>query len=137
MTIEDHKSLSSTSSSDVLIETRQDLPEIRSYLDQTLHKLKSLRYDIDEFDPNEAYEVLDEDLPNSPNPEHKDAFINDIIRQISFFNTLTKTPSIKVQILVVKTNKCRLFHEDFYRQRLLCTYLGPGTEWLDHSNVPT
>ena len=21
------------------------------------------------------------------------------------------------------------------RQRLLCTYLGPGTEWLDHSNV--
>ena len=30
---------------------------------------------------------------------------------------------------------CRFFHEDFYRQRLLCTYLGPGTEWLDHSNV--
>ena len=30
---------------------------------------------------------------------------------------------------------CRLFHIDNLRQRLLCTYLGPGTEWLDHSNV--
>ena len=30
---------------------------------------------------------------------------------------------------------CRLFHIDNLRQRLLCTYLGPGTEWLDQSNV--
>ena len=135
MTIVEHTSLNQVTKTDVLIEAREDMPEIRSYLDQTLHKLKSLRYDIDEFDPNEAYEVLDEDLPKGPNPQHKDSFINDIIRQISFFNTLTETPSIKLQLLVVKTNKCRLFHEDFYRQRLLCTYLGPGTEWLDHSNV--
>ena len=40
-----------------------------------------------------------------------------------------------IQLEIVDTNKCRLFHEDFYRQRLLCTYMGPGTEWLSHSNV--
>ena len=42
---------------------------------------------------------------------------------------------MNIRIEVVHTNKCRLFHEDYYRQRLLCTYIGPGTEWLDHSNV--
>ena len=42
---------------------------------------------------------------------------------------------MNLRIQIVKTNLCRLFHEDYYRQRLLCTYLGPGTQWLDESNA--
>mgnify|MGYP001279277976 CR=1 FL=1 len=30
---------------------------------------------------------------------------------------------------------CRLFHEDNNHQRLLCTYLGSGTEWIEDSFV--
>ena len=48
---------------------------------------------------------------------------------------MSKRNRMKLQILPVNSNMCRLFHEDYYRQRLLCTYLGPGTEWLDHDNV--
>ena len=42
---------------------------------------------------------------------------------------------MRFQVEIVRTNKCRLFHQDNNIQRLLCTYMGPGTEWLNHSNV--
>jgi len=38
---------------------------------------------------------------------------------------------------VVTRDACRRFHHDFVSLRLLCTYAGPGTEWLEASNVNT
>ena len=40
---------------------------------------------------------------------------------------------MKIQIEVVKTNKGRLFHQDCYRQRLVCSYVVLiGIERLNH-----
>ena len=136
MTVNEERTLDTNTNSEVLINQRGDIPKIRKYLSHTIHTIKSLKYVIDDgFAPREAFEILDEDLPNGPSVSDKEAFIDDIVHQISYFNSIKKNRSMKVQLLVVKTNKCRLFHEDYYRQRLLCTYMGPGTEWLDHNNV--
>ena len=121
---------------DVVLENREKIPDITEYLENTLDKLQSLRYVLDDtFDAEEAFEILVEDLPDGPIKGQKEAFIQDVIRLCGVFFSLKKNNRMKIQIEVVKTNKCRLFHQDCYRQRLLCTYLGPGTEWLDHENV--
>lgn len=121
---------------DVVLETRDHVPEITGYLKNTLDRLQSLKYIVDDtFDAEEAFDILGQDLPDSPVDGEKESFINDIIRLCILFSGLKKNKRMKIQIEVVKTNKCRLFHQDCYRQRLLCTYVGPGTEWLDHENV--
>ena len=128
--------LTNNLSDGVVFETRKEIPEIVEYLENTLEQLHSLKYTLDDvFDAEEAFEILDEDLPDSHIPGQKEYFINDIIRLCTLFSNLKKHTKMKIQIDIVNTNKCRLFHEDCYRQRLLCTYIGPGTEWLDHSNV--
>jgi hypothetical protein len=35
----------------------------------------------------------------------------------------------------VRDDSCRLFHTDFVRLRLICTYHGPGTDWLADRDV--
>lgn len=120
----------------VLLEARSPISKITDYLKSVICNIQPLKYDIEEiFDPEEAFEILNEDLPDSPIAGVKEVFINDVIRLASLFFTMTKESTMKLQILPVSSNMCRLFHEDYYRQRLLCTYLGPGTEWLDHDNV--
>ena len=34
-----------------------------------------------------------------------------------------------VRLDVVDTDACRRFHADYVPLRLLCTYVGPGTQW--------
>lgn len=38
---------------------------------------------------------------------------------------------VRVRLEVVTTDACSIFHVDRVRLRLLTTYLGPGTDWLD------
>ncbi len=120
----------------VVLENRKAVPEIEAYLNNTFDQLKSLDYFIDDiFDAEEVFEVLDEDLPNSSYDANKGYFINDVVRLSELFFKRTKSKKIRLKIEIVKTDMCRLFHVDNYRQRLLCTYKGPGTEWLNNSNV--
>jgi len=37
----------------------------------------------------------------------------------------------EVRLEVVTTDSCRKFHADYVRARLITTYVGPGTDWLD------
>ena len=113
----------------VLLESRHPIPEITTYLKSVICTIKSLKYEIDHtFDPKILFERLSSDLPDSPIIGVKDVFIHDVVRLSVLFFDMTKQSHMKLQILPVNSNMCRLFHEDYYRQRLLCTYIGPGTE---------
>ena len=136
LTLSYTKEQAPTITDNVVIEQRESIAEIDRYIKQMLPQLKSLNYFIEEvFDAKEAFLLLDEDLPNSLFRSEKESFINDIVRLCEFFFKRTISKNIKLRLEVVKTDMCRFFHTDNYRQRLLCTYKGPGTEWLDHSNV--
>ena len=120
----------------VLVEARSQINAITTYLDNILDDLTSFVHIFNHgIDPNRLYNLLDQHLPNGPIAGQKKIFMDDILRLATLFQETTKSGEIKIQLEIVTTDKCSLFHADYYRQRLLCTYLGPGTHWLDHSNV--
>ena len=120
----------------VMVEDRDEIPEIAHYLDDVLDQLTSFVIVYKNgFDAERTLGLLQKHLPEGSIPGQKQVFIEDILRLASLFDKKTQSGRMNLQLEIVTTDMCRLFHVDFYRQRLLCTYLGPGTEWLDHSNV--
>ena len=120
----------------VLVESRSEINAIANYLDNVVEELTTFSHVFNNgFDAHRTYELLDQHLPDGPIRGQKKMLIDDILRLATLFHATTKSGGIKLQLQIVTTDMCRLFHVDYYRQRLLCTYLGPGTEWLDYSNV--
>ena len=120
----------------VLVEARSQIDAIANYIDNVLEELTSFIHIFNGgIDSVALYNLLDQHLPDGPIADGKKILIDDILRLATLFEATTKSDNIKLQLEIVTTDMCRLFHADYYRQRLLCTYLGPGTEWLDHSNV--
>jgi hypothetical protein len=46
------------------------------------------------------------------------------------FVDVTGTDMVRLAFNVERTDKCRKFHVDHLRFRMITTYLGPGTEWV-------
>ena len=53
----------------------------------------------------------------------------------SLFAELAGTQHPRVRLERVEDDGCALFHSDTLRMRMLCTYAGPGTQWLENSNA--
>jgi hypothetical protein len=79
-----------------------------------------------EGDPGAASRALMRDLPVAGRTlEHDVAFL------ARLFATVTQAASVRLRLEHVSDNACRRHHVDAVRLRLLCTYAGPGTEWVD------
>ncbi|TVR80640.1 MAG: DUF1826 domain-containing protein [Saprospirales bacterium] len=61
--------------------------------------------------------------------------LNDICSLLELFKEITQGEYFKLLLATVNTNMCRRFHTDLNDLRLLCTYSGPGTLWLEDDNV--
>lgn len=59
----------------------------------------------------------------------------DIIEITQSFVRLTNAPQVRLILKVVSDDACRKFHTDAYDLRLLCTYVGKGTEWIEDQYV--
>jgi hypothetical protein len=59
----------------------------------------------------------------------RDALIGDIAYLTDQFATVMKVTHVRLRLDVVNTNACRKFHRDVIRARLVCTYLGTGTQY--------
>lgn len=55
----------------------------------------------------------------------------DIIKLASLFFEITGAPNLRLILKIVSDDACRKFHTDAYDLRLLCTYSGRGTEWIE------
>lgn len=40
-----------------------------------------------------------------------------------------------IRLEIVEDDACRRFHADYVTVRLICTYFGPGTEWLSEEQA--
>ena len=60
---------------------------------------------------------------------------NDMRRLATHFFTVAEGREVTIRLLTTSTDDCRRFHFDRCNLRLLCTYLGPGTEWLTDEQV--
>jgi len=59
----------------------------------------------------------------------------DIKKLLLQFSKICNNPSMKIFFGIVDTDMCRRFHVDMYELRMLCTYLGQGTQWLQNDNI--
>lgn len=60
--------------------------------------------------------------------------VGDIAAKASLFANTTGTMVLALKLEVVCDNACRKLHHDCVANRLVCTYRGPGTQWLPHAH---
>ena len=51
------------------------------------------------------------------------------------FQEVAAASGLQVRLEAVEDDACRRFHTDNMRYRLVCTYRGPGTQWVDPKSV--
>ena len=82
--------------------------------------------------PDEARAALNAsfDTCGTPRSQARAFFIDDVIRLVACFATLARTPGVRLRLDVVTGDACRRWHRDCVPLRLVCTYRGPGTQWV-------
>jgi len=65
----------------------------------------------------------------------RDALATDIAMLAELYGDLLGCPQIGLRLEILNQAMCPRFHVDRVGIRLLCTYRGPGTQWLDDSKV--
>ncbi len=64
-----------------------------------------------------------------------EALAEDILSLAEIFRQISGREHLRVRFERVEDDACALFHLDTLPIRMLCTYAGPGTQWLDEENV--
>ncbi|MDJ0978542.1 MAG: DUF1826 domain-containing protein [Erythrobacter sp.] len=59
------------------------------------------------------------------------ALIADIAALAERYAAVMEIDAVSVRLAIVTTNSCRKFHADYVKARLITTYVGTGTQWLD------
>lgn len=75
------------------------------------------------------------DLNYLPAGRGRDALAEDIGLLSAMLAELLDAKRIGLRIEIVREAMCPRLHVDHVGIRLLCTYLGPGTEWVEDSDV--
>lgn len=70
------------------------------------------------------------DFPELPDLPGKQTLVDDLQLVAEVFSELLGCPGIGLRLEVLDKAMCPRFHVDRTGIRLLCTYRGPGTEWL-------
>jgi hypothetical protein len=79
-----------------------------------------------------AFDSLLRDFPDLPELSHLNTELQGLT---DLFATLSDSQSIGVRLMVTRSAPCPRFHVDRVGLRLICTWQGCGTEWLEHQAV--
>lgn len=61
--------------------------------------------------------------------------IEDILDLYHLFGEMIQYPKIEVRVELVTGNSCWKFHSDCVEMRLIATYAGRGTQWIDQDDI--
>lgn len=87
-------------------------------------------------DVKDVSTVLQNDISTPPELSTSQAHLIDDIQELAFlFSQYASTNSIRLMVESLHRVPCPKFHQDNVLLRLVCTYTGIGTEWLENSNV--
>lgn len=70
-----------------------------------------------------------------PEGPGRDALVADYRWLLDLFATVADSEVVGVRLAVTTNQTCPRFHVDQVMLRLICTWQGPATEWLEHSDV--
>jgi hypothetical protein len=79
-------------------------------------------------DTHEARSILDAALPGHP---QKSAFLEDLLLLVDMTSCLFECDSVGLRLAKLDRAMCPKFHTDKISGRLICTYVGAATQWLD------
>ena len=82
--------------------------------------------------PEEARVALDAsfDACGSPGGPARDAFAADVARLVALLAGMTRAARVRLRLDMITGDACRRWHRDCLPLRLICTYRGPGTQWV-------
>ncbi len=60
----------------------------------------------------------------------RDAWVADIASLVTRFAALAQTRTVRLRLDAITGDACRRWHRDCVPLRLICTYRGPGTQWV-------
>lgn len=80
----------------------------------------------DEAATRDALAALLHGLPE----RHRLWLERDIVSLLRIFRDIAPRTQVRFFFGPVRSDRCRKFHADYVDHRLICTYLGPGTEWV-------
>ena len=70
-----------------------------------------------------------------PDDEMRLTFVEDIDKLVSLFAEITRKEYVDVQLQSINNDACWKFHRDTVKMRLLTTYLGSPTEWVNQRDA--
>ena len=65
----------------------------------------------------------------------RDLLHADILMLANRFADIMQSDYVEIRLKHVTTNACKKFHSDYVSARLITTYLGQGTQWLDSGDM--
>jgi hypothetical protein len=84
----------------------------------------------------ETISLADLDAALAPHTADTPALAADIAELAKLYARLLRLTRVRIRLETVTTDACSLFHVDRVRLRLLTTYVGQGTDWLDVTAAP-
>lgn len=75
--------------------------------------------------------VSSRDVARALDLEASTVFATDVARLVELFATLTDAQGVGIRLETTDRQTCPKWHTDRVGLRLMTTYTGPGTEWLD------
>ena len=103
---------------------------VRSLIQQSFHGINTSVHSASVA--NLIHEQLD---PFGLYTPGKMKLAQDILKITQAFFSVVQTDRAKLILKIVADDACRKFHTDAYDLRLLCTYVGKGTEWIEDQYV--
>ena len=89
------------------------------------HQIKLVR----EISPEEVFSVFNSLLPDS---QYKHDFLEDVHLLSDMMCCIFDCKSVGLRLITLDHAMCPKFHTDKISGRLICTYMGKGTQWLPH-----
>jgi hypothetical protein len=116
---------------------RGPVRQITPFLSYLLEGPDPVNIDVTPFQADDFSSSLENYIVRSPDRvvSAAHAFVSDVASLVACFGEVSGRKHLRVRLQRVEDDGCALFHVDTLALRMLCTYCGPGTQWLDDENV--
>ncbi|MEL6531247.1 MAG: DUF1826 domain-containing protein [Pseudomonadota bacterium] len=64
-----------------------------------------------------------------------DHFVSDVSHLANEYCSAMQLGGVEVRLEIVTTDSCRKWHADYVKARLITTYIGTGTQWLNEEDA--
>lgn len=106
-------------------------PALAAFVERELLPRRIKRQLIAPWSDLDPSDLLDGIAPS----RDSDTFVDELRSLIRLYAAITDAAQVAVKLETFAGSLCERFHVDQVPLRLICSYAGPGTEWLDNRDI--